>query len=222
MKQFLALADSNAVQISIAGIPTGDGANVQYVTLPATDPKAFSNHLYVWQTTDNIVPWKKPVDGDTAISSSSSTSAQQLKFAFEQKGYIIGYAVAPTPQAVCSTIYLPANKQDDPTAWQYTNLKLEVVYVGTNLVQVKYTGLPQYQPATNKNWIGLWQSPQVPYDGDPVAKLSLSNDAPSGYATIQGVTLLIGYSYSVGYFMVEPVKGRTSLAAGATFTVGAH
>ena len=37
---------------------------------------------------------------------------------------------------------------------------------------------------------------------------------------IDGVKLLIGVSYVVGYFMVEPKTGRTSLAASATFTVG--
>lgn len=222
MEQFLALADSNSVKISIGGIPTGEGALINYVTLPANDPKGFGNHIYVWQTTDNIVPWSKTPDGDTALASSSSSSTQQVKFDFEEKGYIIGYAVAATPLAVCSTIYIPADKQSDPSAWQYADTKLEVVYVGTNIVQMKYTGLAQYTPATNKNWIGIWQSPHVPYSGEPMAKISITNDAPSGYGVIQGIKLLIGYSYAVGYFMVDPVKGRTSLAAAASFTVGAQ
>lgn len=222
MDAFLAAADYSAVTISIQGVPTAQGAIVQYITLPANDPKTFGNHIYVWQTTDSVVPWNKPPIGDTAIASSSSTSTQMVNFAFEEKGYIIGYAVAPTPMAVCSTIYMPVGKQTDPTAWLYNHLSLQVVYVGTNLVQVKYTGLPQYLPATNKNWIGLWQGSQVPYDGAPISQLTIQQDAPStGYATLQGMQLLIGFSYSVGYFMVEPTSGRRSLAASASFTVGA-
>jgi hypothetical protein len=223
MEQFLAQAVSTAVKLGIVGVPTDQGALANYVTLPATDPKSFGNHIYVWETTDNIVPWSKTPDGDTAIDSSSSTSTQLVKFAFEEKGYIMGYAVAATPQAVCATVYMPVGKQTDPTAWEYASMQLGVPYVGTNLVQVQYTGLPQYLPATNKNWIGLWQGPQVPYSGDPIAKVSITKDAPpSGYTTIQGIKLLIGLSYSVGYFMVDPVKGRTSLAASANFTIGAH
>jgi hypothetical protein len=223
MEQFLAQAVSTAVKLGIVGVPTDQGALANYVTLPATDPKGFGNHIYVWETTDNIVPWSKTPDGDTAIDSSSSTSTQLVKFGFEEKGYIMGYAVAATPQAVCATVYMPAGKQTDPTAWEYSSMQLGVPYVGVNLVQVQYTGLPQYLPATNKNWIGLWQGPQVPYSGDPIAKVSITKDAPpSGYTTIQGIKLLIGLSYSVGYFMVDPVKGRTSLAASANFIIGAH
>jgi hypothetical protein len=218
---FLAAASQNAVKISIQGVPTDQGTIVSYNTMPANAPKTYANHIYVWQTTDNAVPWAKSPDGDTAINTDSSASTVPVNFSFEEKGYIIGYAVAATPNAVVSTIFMPAGKQTDPTAWQYAQVGIDVVYYGTNLVQVQYTGLAQYLPATNKNWIGLWQGPQVPYSGDSLISVNVTKDAPpSGYAVLQGVKLLIGLSYSVGYFMVDPVKGRTSLAASATFTVG--
>ena len=127
MSHYLAAADSNTVKISIAGVPTPNGANINYITLPANDPKGFSNHIYVWQTTDNVVPWNKTPDGDTALSSSSSTSTQEISYSFEDKGYIIGYAVAATAQAVSSTIYIPQGSVTDPTKWQYSNIQLDVV-----------------------------------------------------------------------------------------------
>jgi hypothetical protein len=224
MKQsalFLGAVGGSSVTISIQGVPTAQGAIVNYITLPGNNPKTNGNHVYVWQTTDNIVPWNKTPDGDTPVPTDSSSSTLQAKFAFEQKGYIVGYSVAPTPNAVCSTIYMPAGKQTDPTAWQYANVSVNVVYVGTNLIQVQYTGLPLYAPATNKNWLGLWMGAQVPWSGDPIKIVNISQDAPpSGYAIIDGISLLIGVSYVVGYFMVEPKTGRTSLAAAASFTVG--
>ncbi len=213
--------DSSSVTIAIQGVPTAQGAIVNYITPPANQPKTYGNHIYVWQTTNNEVPWPKAPDGDTAVNTDSSTSTQLVGFDFEEKGYIMGYAVAPTKTAVCSTIYMPAGKQDDPSAWLYSKLGLEVVYKGTNLVQVKYTGLPAYQPATNKNWIGIWQGGMVPYAGEPMKAVNIANDNPSGYAIIDNIKLLIGTTYTLGYFMVPSATGRTSLAASATFTVGA-
>jgi hypothetical protein len=220
---FLGNSSSSAVSISIVGVPSAQGAIVNYITLPLNMPKTFGNHIYVWQTTDNIVPWNKTPDGDTPVPTDSSTSTVLAKFPFEDKGYIVGYGVAPTPNAVCSTIYMPAGKQNDPTSWVYASLATQVVYVGTNLVQVKYDGLPLYTPATNKNWLGLWAGAYVPYSGDPIKAVNITQDAPpSGYTVIDGVSLLIGFSYVVGYFMVEPKTGRTSLAAASSFTVGSH
>lgn len=218
---FLSATNSTSVSIGIQGVPTAQGAIVSFITLPANTPKTYANHIYVWQTTANAVPWGKSPDGDTALNTDSSQSTTMVSFPFEQKGYIVGYAVAPTPQAVVATVYMPADQQNNPPAWQFAQLGLNVVYYGNNLVQVQYTGLPQYSPATNKNWIGIWQGTQVPYTGDPIKKVDVSQDAPSsGYAVIEGIKLLIGVSYCVGYFVVEPVKGRTSLAASASFTVG--
>lgn len=219
---FLTSADSDAVKISLKGVPSASGAILNYITAPANQPKSFGNHLYVWQTTSNIVPWDKTPDGDTAIGTDSSTSTQLVPFKFENKGYIIGYAVAASPQAVCSTIYMPAGKQDDPSVWEYSNVSLQVVYVGTNLVQVKYGGLQSYLPATSKNWIGIWPGAVVPYSGSPLASVNIDVDAPSsGYQVIQGIQLLIGYSYVVGYFTADPKSGRTALAASGSFIVGA-
>lgn len=220
-KLFLGAAGSTSVQISLQGVPSSTGAIVNYITLPGNNPKTNGNHVYVWQTTDNIVPWNKAPDGDTAVPTDSSSSTFQAKFAFEDKGYIVGYGVAPTPNAVVSTIYMPAGQQNNPAQWQYGALSTQIVYVGTNLVQVKYNGLSLYQPATNKNWVGLWMGAQVPWSGDPIKIVNVTQDAPpSGYLIIDGISLLIGVSYVVGYFVVEPKTGRTALAAASSFTVG--
>src|SRR5471030_3017391 len=126
-KAFLSAATSNSVIISIQGVPTAQGAIVNYITLPANLPKTYGNHIYVWQTTSNTVPWGKSPDGDTAINTDSTTSTVQVNFAFEEKGYIIGYAVAPTPNAVCSTIYMPVDQQENPAAWQYAQVAIQTV-----------------------------------------------------------------------------------------------
>lgn len=217
---FLSAVSNSSVVITIAGVPTSSGAIVNFITLTDNAPKTNGNHIYVWETTSNAVPWDKSPAGDKALDTNSSQASTKVDFDFEDKGYIVGYAVAATPQAVVSTIYIPPDKQDDPTAWKYAQVGINVTYYGNGLVQAQYTGLTQYSPATNKNWIGIWQGANVPYSGDPLKRVNVTQNTPSGYATIEGVKLLIREPYAVGYFMVDPAKGRTSLAAQSTFTVG--
>jgi hypothetical protein len=215
-------SESTAVNISIVGIPTAQGVLVNYVTDTSNQPKTFANHIYVWQTTSNAVPWNKTPDGDTALASDSSTGTQQVQFDFEDKGYIIGYAVAPTPKAVCATIFIPQGQTQNPAAWQYDRVTEKVVAVATNLIQSQYHTLTLYTPASNKNWVGVFLGAQAGYYAPIVKKQMILTDAADGFVVIEGVRLLIGTTYTVGYFMVDEssTNGRTSLAASSTFTVG--
>lgn len=215
-------ATTTSVTIALKGVPTGQGVIVNYITDTANQPKTFANHIYVWQTTSDTVPWNKTPDGDTPIESDSSTSTQFVTFDFEDKGYIIGYATAPTPKAVCATIFIPQGKQNDPTAWQYDRVTAKVVAFDTNIVQVQYHTLDQYTPATNKNWVALFLGQHANYGGSFVKKQMIVTDSRDGYVVIQGVKLLIGTTYTVGYFMADETStnGRTSLAASSSFTVG--
>lgn len=214
---------ATSVSISLIGVPTGQGVVVNYVTDTANQPKANANHIYVWETTANTVPWNKAPNGDTPLQSDSSTSTQMVSFDFEDKGYIIGYATAPTPLAVCATIFIPQGKQTDPTAWQYDSVTANVVAVATNVVQVKYHTLDQYLPVTNKNWAALFLGAHANYSGPFMKKASIASDSSDGYLIFEGVKLLIGTTYTVGYLMVDEAgtNGRTSIAASSTFRVGA-
>ena len=217
---FLGAASASAVNISLVGVPNAQGAIVQYTTLPANQPNTYGNKVYVWQTTENVVPWEIKPDGETAVEDNTPASTTPAIFPFQDAGYIIGWAVAPVKTAVCATVYVPQGKQNDPKAWQYANLTANVVYVGKGFVQVQYNGLAAYKPQTNKNWIGIWAGNQVPWSGDPIKRVDIASDAPpSGYVYMTGLQLLIGVSYVVGYFMVDPKSGRTALAAASTFTV---
>jgi hypothetical protein len=220
---FLTASVSSAVTISIQGVATGNGAIVNYITPPANLPNSYGNNIYVWPTTGPTIPWlNKPISPATAVPTDNSTSVLPVNYPAQEKGYIIGYGVAPTPNGVCASVYIPSPTAA-PTEYQYANTSITVPYVGLNLVQVQYTTLPTYDPGGNGNWIGMWQGTQVPYSGEPMAGGYLvvpSGSPSSGYLNLTGAVLLSGYSYVVGYFMVEKKTGRTSLAASTTFTVG--
>ena len=212
---------SNVTSISVVGVVTPDGVDINYVTDPNNNPKDFGNQLYVWESTSKDVPWTKTPINSVPIEKNDTTNTQTLDFAFEiGKGYIIGYAVGDSPNATCATIYIPAGKMDDPSSYKYQDLSIKVVNVSTGSIQVKYDGFLGYQAEKNKNWLGVWRADNVPYSGACMKPPQNITGQSSGYQTMQGLTLQIKSNYAVGYFMIPDNaddNGRTSLAASYTF-----
>ncbi|HTW83305.1 MAG TPA: hypothetical protein VMD91_04435 [Candidatus Sulfotelmatobacter sp.] len=218
------LADTpqtSGISITLQGGLNPDGFIAQYVTFAYNQPSTYSNKIFVWPAEDNTVPWSNPTSGDGAIASDQPRGDQPVATAIQKRGYILGYAPAPDPSAVCATVFVPAAGQHDPATWEYSSLVITVPYVGIDTISVKYTGLFNYDPAANKNWIGVWRQKQVRYSGDAMATKTITNSSESGQLFIGGLDLRAGETYSVGYFMQPTSKatGRTSLAAQASFTV---
>ena len=208
----------SAVEIKIPGSVQAHKTPVQYVTSQVNQPQAYANHIYVWKTTSNNVPWGTTPDGDTAVASNSPVSTQDVVFDFlVGQDYIVGYAVAADPNAVCSTVYIPQATQSDPSTYVTSDTTISINSWGNNYVQVKLTGLGNYSPSANKNWVGVWELDHVPYSGDPIAKTNVALTSAHGLIYIGNVPLTIGSTYSVGYFMAASPAGRTALACSVTF-----
>lgn len=211
-----AIPSSEAVMLNVVGCVMPNGVLVNYATYQENKPKTYANYIYVWKTTSPDIPWGTTPVGKDAVATDTPVSTQQLDFPFEVgQDYIIGYAVGADPNAVCATVYVPADSIKDPTKYVSNNISLQFVYVGNNIVQIRFTGLGNYSPVANKNWVGIWQMDHVPYKGDPLAKVSIASSSSSGIAVLQGVQIVVGSVYSVGYFMTD--AGSTSLAARVTF-----
>lgn len=215
----LAAQQTGSIGIEIKGDPMPQGVLVHYATPADNEPKSFRNQLYAWDTTSNEIPWEKPPIGSTTIASDSSTGTVLLRFDYEQKGYIVGYAVADRPVAVSATVYLPEGSSGNPVEWMYSSTKCQVVYADSNIVQVRYTDLPAYRPNTYRNWVGVWEGSTVPYDGVPLGLAKIDSDSEDGYAVVEALNLSVSTAYCVGYFVVDARAGRTSLAAWTTFSV---
>lgn len=208
---------STAVQIRVVGAVQPDGVTINYVTSSLNKAKTFANTLYVWKVTSPDVPWGIDPDGTTAIAKDTPVSSQKIDFKFLLKqAYIIGYAVAADPNATCATIYIPADSQNEPLNYVNDSMDLKVPNWDSNIVQVSYATLPKYNPAENKNWVGIWENEHVPYSGEPLAKTSITRNQTKGQVNIN-VELTIDTSYAVGYFMADAKSGRTALAASTTF-----
>ncbi len=221
MDEILAMTATAGTQteIKVVGSASGDGALVNYVTSQRNRPKTYSNKLYVWETTSAAIPWAAAPVGNAAVATDAPVSTQMLDFAFQVgTGYVVGYAVGDSPTATCAQVYIPSTGVNDPSTYVTSELGLKINYFGNNICQVRFDGLADYSPSTNGNWVGIWRSDHVPYSGAPMAKADVTSGNSSGLATIQGVQIVIGSTYSVGYFMAADPAGRTALAASATFS----
>ncbi|MBV9365788.1 MAG: hypothetical protein JO286_00680 [Solirubrobacterales bacterium] len=208
----------SVVEIKIPAPVQPKGVGVNYVTSQDNKPQTYANNIYVWKTTSNNVPWGTTPDGNTAVAADTPVSTQFLSFPFlVQQDYIVGYAVAADPNAVCSTVYIPGATQSDPSTYVTSDTTISINSWGNNYVQVKLTGLGNYSPSANKNWVGVWELDHVPYSGDPIAKTNVALTSAHGLIYIGNVPLTIGSTYSVGYFMAASPAGRTALACSVTF-----
>jgi hypothetical protein len=211
-------ASGSAVEIKIPAPVQPKGVSVNYVTSQVNKPQTYANNIYVWKTTSDNVPWGTDPDGTTAVASDRPVSTQFVDFPFlVGQDYIVGYAVAADPKATCSTVYIPGASHEDPTTFVTSDTTISINSFGNNYVQVKLSGLGNYSPSSNKNWVGVWEQDHVPYSGDPIAKTNVSLSSAKGLIFIPGVPLTVGSIYSVGYFMAATPAGRTALACSATF-----
>lgn len=206
-------ASSQAVNLMVVSRDQ-DGVDVQYTTFDTNKPKTYGNTLYVWESADRVVPWDQPPVAKTTIDEDQYLSVQRVQFKYQVGlGYIIGYGVAPDPNAICSSVFIPPDngEQDSP------HLTISLASFANQYVKIQYNALDNYDPKANKNWIGIWNGPKARYDGEPQAKAYVPNANSRGAATISGTDILIGATYTVGYFMADLPAGKTALAAQTTF-----
>lgn len=190
------------------------GVDVQYTTFDTNKPKTYGNTLYVWEASGPIIPWGQPVVAATPIDKDQYHSTQRLRFDYQVNlGYVIGYATASDPNAICASVFIPPGGEEQESL----DLTISLGSYGNNYVKIGYKGLADYNPVVNKNWIGLWNQPRAGYDGNPIAKADVPFPNASGSATIVGTKIVIGATYTVGYYMAALAPGKSSLAAQVTF-----
>ena len=218
---FVVSENSHSVTLSPVGPPTSNGFNVGYSTFSPNMPSQYGNTIYVWQTALNTVPWEREPDGVIAVNSDRARSALNLNFSFEDEGYIIGYAVAPTPNAIVATMHIPRGTQQDIMSYEYSSLSIGNVSVGPNLAQVVSLGLADYNPHANRNWIAIFNGDVVPYEGSALQNgcAFVTSEASNNAQSVEDIALLINTPYVAGYFMVDCEIGRHSLAAQFPFSI---
>lgn len=213
--------------VSLEGSPTGTTIPVAYNTMPGNQPADYGNTLFLWQSAENTIPWASKPQKSQSISTNTQTgSAVFNDLNVTTNAYIIGYAVGPDKTQICASVYVPAIggsaaeiKEALAVAVAQGNQDCVSVqaFPGSTSVQVNYHTLDSYEPAANKNWVGIWERGTVPLSGaEPIMKVGITSNSPTGSTGFNNIPLLRGHTYAVGYFMGEK---QSMLAASYTFTV---
>ncbi|MDA3859545.1 MAG: hypothetical protein PF480_15255 [Roseovarius sp.] len=208
-------ASSGTVILANRGTKQGEGVNIQYTTFPNNKPLEYANQFFVWESDSPNIPWDRDPIARVPVGQDQYTFTQFVKFNYQVGvGYVIGYAVANDPGAICSSIFYPANEQPG----QGQQLKMAMGSYGPGYVEVSYDTLQQYNPVANHNYIAIWQAPQASYKGGEMSAASIQYPNTHGQATIMNVNLQINSTYSIGYFMKKAPEGKSALASELTFT----
>src|SRR5438874_1036774 len=84
-----------------------------------------------------------------------------------------------------------------------TDLKINSVYA--DVISLSYDTLPGnlpdgYQPAANKNWMGMWRSSAASYNNPPDHAVPITIDSSFGTAAFNNVRIGRGLTYTIAYF----------------------
>ncbi len=196
-----------------------NGVLVQYTTFDNNKPKTNKNTIYVWEAASDIIPWngKDPI-ASQLVSKDQYIGTEEVEFDYQPDiGYIVGYATANDPMTICASLFIPPNGAEEKS--KHLTLFSDVKY-SSDYVRVRYQTLESYQPNANGNWVGLWKGSHVDMYGNvkpPLTVVPYNNE--TGSVTIKdGVKIVIGTQYTVGYMMAPWEAGKTSLASSVTFS----
>lgn len=195
---------------------TGDLISVGYDTLSGNQPNTYGNMAAIWQNS-NQIPW--PVEPLNRQNVPTNTPAGDMNFTgleITKNSYIIGYAVGPDVENIVASAYVPAGSDQAVAAnYEYDSVSLSLKFVGATSVAVGYHTLAGYQPASNSNWLGMWESNSASYTTKPKWTTKPIGDAPNGTASFNNIVIVRGGIYTVAYFLGSK---QTMMAATLTFT----
>jgi len=193
----------------------GNALHVGYQTLPANDPNTYGNKIYVWEGT--AIPWSDPqrnLLAEHEVDGAGELGDCVIDIDLGGVAYIVGYAVADSPGAICASADVEATLESlaEPAPW----IGNEEVKEGQ--VTVDYRMLRGYQPKKFSNWVGLWRGEIDPYDDlAPLARSEVSESANEGSVELDLIKTLRPGSYSLVYFAG---KERMTAACMRTFYWG--
>lgn len=182
-----------------------------YVGLPGNLAKTYKNNVALWQSTQPSpeidpkgfgYPYDDSPSGDIVVPCGLSSTDYCMTY---QSG------AALTTMAAMVTVPVASG-----TAPVYTGVTMEIVAISANSVTILYNTLPNYNPQTSKNWIGIWSGTGLPYAGLPaLAESGIQNPYQKYFVTISLQFEPFLAPYLAVYFTGPE---RTNIAAALSFT----
>jgi hypothetical protein len=199
---------------------TGTQIPFQYISMPGNQPQQNANTVFIWQTSALQIPLgSKPLNSWSVVGNNPVGDNVFSKLSVTDLSYLLGYAVGSDPKNICSLAFLPptGGGTANPTTFQPS---LQMTYTGAGSVAFGYNMPAGARPLSDGDWIGLWQGLDESslYTIPPNWFVQAPQDFSSGNGALNGVTVLRGTTYTLGYFRggYDTSKPRQSTLACST------
>ncbi|HUV97631.1 MAG TPA: hypothetical protein VMV98_09195 [Acidobacteriaceae bacterium] len=142
-----------------------------FVGLPGNLAKTYKNNVALWESPQPNpainpkgfgYPYDDSPSGDVVVPCGLSST-----------DYCMTYQSGAALSTMAAMVTVPVGSGTAPV---YTGVTMEIVAITTTTVTIVYNTLPNYNPQTSKNWIGIWSGTGIPYTGLPaLAKAEIQN-----------------------------------------------
>jgi hypothetical protein len=146
-------------------------AIAHYVGLPGNLAKTYKNNVALWDSLQPNpavnpkgfgYPYDDSPSGDIVVPCGLSST-----------DYCMTYQSGAALSTMAAMVTVPVGSGTAPV---YTGVTMEITAITTSAVTIVYNTLPNYNPQTSKNWIGIWSGTGIPYTGTPaLAKAEIQN-----------------------------------------------
>lgn len=178
---------------------SGNTLSLAYQTLPANQAGLNSNSLWLWRASE--VPWNYAPEKMQLLPVGSTQSGYYMLDGISIASgadYIACYSLDSTVREICACAVL--GEKIDST--KNTAVTMQLLQAQGNSLSLSYNTLSGYLPQTYGNWFGVWKGSASPYNAPkPMATGKPMDDSNSGTATLNGLLLESGQTYTLMYFL---------------------
>lgn len=180
--------------VTITGKIIGRYFFVELSTFNSIIPVASEFFIAAYQ--DQQIPYYQPIDPVALekVSCNTINCSQAVKASITEAPYTVGIGSSNSVKTISATLnFMPGIPVGVPF-----NSSLTVDAVGINSIVVSYEMPDGYRPSDSGAWVGIWEG-DVVSTIQPLGRVEVDSDQSSGTQAINGLIILVGTTYTVGF-----------------------
>lgn len=180
--------------VTIIGKIIGRYFSVEFSTLNGIIPVASEFFIAAYQ--DQQIPYYQPIDPVALekVSCNTTNCSQAVEASITEAPYTVGIGSSNSVKTISATLnFMPGIPVGVPF-----NSSLTVDAVGINSIVVSYEMPDGYRPSDSGAWVGIWEG-DVVSTIQPLGRVDVDSDQSSGTQAINGLIILVGTTYTVGF-----------------------
>ncbi|MDD5275154.1 MAG: hypothetical protein PHR16_03610 [Methylovulum sp.] len=180
--------------VTIAGKIIGRYFSVEFSTFNGIIP--VTSGFFIAAYEDQQIPYYQPIDPVALdkVPCNTTNCSQAVEASITEVPYIVGIGSSNSVKTISATLnFMPGISVGVPF-----NSSLTVNAVAINSIIVSYTMPDGYRPADSGAWVGIWEGDGVGA-GQPLGRAEVDSDQSSGTQAINGLKMLVGTTYTIGF-----------------------